>query len=166
MAEEEPLEPSTEGDSEMVTVIVARSEDEAEEYVELLSDHDIPAVVGTDGELDEDAPKPRRGLTRGVPVLVPEVLLDEASEVIADRESVEGLPVGDEDEDEEDEDEDEDELPFTGELRPDAEEEILDEEEDDEEDVFAVDDEDDDLDAFDDEDGLDDELDDLDEDER
>ena len=115
-----------------VPAFFARDQEEAAEYCELLSDHDIPARCESDGDSlagpDEDAGADadkdagadadkdagadadaeqraagRRGMTHGVPVLVPETLLDEASEVIADREDF-----ADFDEEEEDDEDDED----------------------------------------------------------
>ena len=80
-----------------VPAVVARSAAEAEEYYQLLSDHDIPAMIGDEdievGKDEDLKSAKRRGMSRGVPVLVPDVMLDEASEVIADREDL------DEDED-------------------------------------------------------------------
>lgn len=107
----EPLGPEK---TEFVPAVFARNSQEAAEYCELLNDHDIPATVGSD-EHGEDAAQSRRrgagprrsgrrGMTRGVPVLVPETLLDEASEIIAEREEFVEINGGDEeDEDEDDE---------------------------------------------------------------
>jgi hypothetical protein len=70
---------------EFVPAVFARSMEEAEEYRQLLDDHDIPSIIGADEE--EPPPAPRCGvgsMTRGLPVLVPEAMLDEASEVIAE----------------------------------------------------------------------------------
>ena len=98
--------------SEFVPAVLARTVEEAGKYRDLLDDHDIPAILGTDEELDEMTDEDRRlarnrGMTHGVPVLVPESLLDEASEIISDREAS-GALAGDEDEfDDEDEEEDE-----------------------------------------------------------
>jgi hypothetical protein len=94
-----------------VPAFFARDQEEAEEYCELLSDHDIPARCESDGdsladadEDDEDEQRAagRRGMTHGVPVLVPENLLDEASEVIADREDFADFDDDEDDEDDED----------------------------------------------------------------
>ncbi len=81
-----------------VSAVVARSQADAEKYRELLYDHEIPAIL----EEDDESPAPRpqhshtRRMTHGVSVLVPEPLLDEASEVIADREDLEEFePDGD-----------------------------------------------------------------------
>lgn len=82
------------GEGEYVPVVYARDLDQAEAYKELLADHEIPAM------LEEEALKGRRGL----PVLVPENLLDEASQVIADFEQNEAF---EEEEDFEEEEEDE-----------------------------------------------------------
>jgi hypothetical protein len=84
--------------------IFARSPEEAEEYCQLLEDHDIPAVV------DEEYQPPGKGRRRqkggGVAVLVPESLLEDARAFIAEMEERE--KVLDEDELEEDQDEEED----------------------------------------------------------
>jgi len=114
-----------------VPAFFARDQEEAAEYCELLSDHDIPARCESDGDSlagpDEDAGADadkdagadadkdagadadaeqraagRRGMTHGVPVLVPEALLDEASEVIADREDFADFEEEEEEEDDED----------------------------------------------------------------
>ena len=154
-AEEEPFDSESFGKDDYVAAFFARNIDEAEEYCELLSDHDIPARAGLDEELLAEADPDhraasRRGMTHGVPVLVPESLLDEASEVIADREDFDVFGDGEEadeeeDEDEEvfglgevaaddllgdDEDDEEEEVPFGG---GDDDEEEEDDEEDDEE---------------------------------
>jgi hypothetical protein len=105
---------SSEGEfADFVPAVFARSTTEAEEYRELLNDHDIPAIVET-GE--EDLPfraaraapvPPRPSVSRGVPILVPEALLDEASEILADRDFDEYRPPGDDDEEAGEEDEEE-----------------------------------------------------------
>jgi len=80
--------------TEYVAVVVARSLDHAETYRELLADHDIPSILGTEDEShgsDDDTSEEGPAMTRGVPVLVPEGLLDEAGEIIADREDFEEL---------------------------------------------------------------------------
>ena len=77
----------------------------------------------------------RRGMTHGVPVLVPESLLDEASEIIADREGFGEF------EDEEETDEEEDEEDFgLGEV---AAGDLLGGEDDDEDESLFGDDEED-----------------------
>ena len=93
--------------TDFVPTFLARSTEEAEGYRQLLDDHDIPAIVGTDEDLDEkgsplEAAR-RPGMTHGVPVLVPDVLLDEASEVIADRGKIDELDEDDLEEDQDDE---------------------------------------------------------------
>ena len=108
--EHEPDSFETEGD-DFVPALLARDLAEAQEYCDLLSDHDIPARVGVDDEpLEEGSSEQRlagrRGMTHGVPVLVPETLLDEASEVIADRDDFSDFDEDDEDDDDEDEDDD------------------------------------------------------------
>ena len=75
----------------LVAVTVAPSLSVAEQLRELLEDHDIPVVVAT-GSAIEDVPDALIeeavdiGPPLGVPILVPEVMLEEASEIIADRE--------------------------------------------------------------------------------
>ena len=90
--------------TEYVAVVVARSSEHAETYRELLADHDIPSILGTeDGSgSDDDTSEEGPAMTRGIPVLVPEGLLDEAGEIIADREDFEELDEEDDlDEDDE-----------------------------------------------------------------
>jgi hypothetical protein len=126
---------------DFVPAFFARDLEEAEEYCELLSDHDIPARAGVDAELaqgdSEQRVARRRGMTHGVPVLVPETLLDEASEVIADREDLADFS---EDELEEDEDEDDEVGEEFGLVAPEdgREEDEGDEEDDDEESSFLL----------------------------
>jgi hypothetical protein len=133
--EGEPLEAES---GEFVPAFFARDLHEAEEYCELLSDHDIPARAGVDEELaqgdSEQRVAGRRGMTHGVPVLVPETLLDEASEVIADREDLAGF---EEDELEEDEDEDDEDGQEYG-LAATEDGEEGDEEDEDEESSFLL----------------------------
>ncbi len=116
-AEDEPFDPETFSDGDYVPAFFARDIAEAEEYCELLSDHEIPARAGLDAELlDEADPDHRaashRGMTHGVPVLVSERLLDEASEVIADRDDFSDF----EDDDEVDDDDDDDDSFGLGEV--------------------------------------------------
>ena len=143
-AEEEPFDSESFGKDNYMSAFFARNIEEAQEYCELLSDHDIPARAGLDEELlakadPEHRAASRRGMTHGVPVLVPESLLDEASEIIADREGF------DEFEDEEETDEEEDEEDFgLGEV---AAVDLLggeDDDEDEEESLFGDDEEDED----------------------
>lgn len=85
------MSPEEQEYADFVPVVMARSTDEAEQYCELLSDHDIPALVGSN-KVDSPANNGKLasgcGVTRGVPVLVPAELLDEAGQIIADREDV------------------------------------------------------------------------------
>jgi hypothetical protein len=114
---------------DFVPAVFARTADEAEEYRELLNDHDIPAIIHEDEEEKPARPgraaaPPRKAMSRGVPVLVPEALLDEASEIIADRD-YHGLQPGEELEEEDDEEEDEEAVvaaPEEGEESDDIEE--------------------------------------------
>jgi hypothetical protein len=143
-AEEEPFDSESFGKDNYMSAFFARNIEEAQEYCELLSDHDIPARAGLDEELlakadPEHRAASRRGMTHGVPVLVPESLLDEASEIIADREGFGEF------EDEEETDEEEDEEDFgLGEV---AAVDLLggeDDDEDEEESLFGDDEEDED----------------------
>ena len=93
---------------DFVPAVVAKSAEEAERYRELLSDHDIPAVAATDDELDAELESrhliaEHGDLTGGVTVLVPEVLLEEASQIIADAENDDEFQVDDDELDEYDE---------------------------------------------------------------
>jgi len=136
---------------EFVPAVVARSTEEAEEYRELLNDHDIPAVVG---EIEVDDPDEEhrlargRGMGRGVPVLVPEAMLDEASEIIADREDDDEFRTDEEEVEEEDDEEfgypEEIDTELDDELEDEEEEELLLDDEEDDEDVFPYDDGDED----------------------
>ena len=153
-AEEEPFDSESFGKDNYMSAFFARNIEEAQEYCELLSDHDIPARAGLDEELlakadPEHRAASRRGMTHGVPVLVPDSLLDEASEIIADREGF------DEFEDKEETDEEEDEEDFgLGEV---AAADLLggkDDDEDEEESLFGDDEEDEDEDDEDDEEDL------------
>ena len=83
--QEEEFEPIGDEPSTYVPAVFAHSATEAEFYRDLLKDHDIPAILGTE---DEDETIGRPVISRGVPVLVPDAFLEEASEVIADREDL------------------------------------------------------------------------------
>jgi len=128
-------------EGDFVPAFFARTIEEAEEYCELLGDHDIPARCGLDDAAAEGDSEQRtaksRGMTRGVPVLVPEQLLDEASEIIAEREEFSDFDEqDDEDEEEEEEEEEADEDEF-------GLDDLEEDEEEDEEDEFLEDEEDD-----------------------
>lgn len=91
--------------AEYVAAVIARSVDHAEMYRQLFEDHDIPSILGTEDEApgpEDDALAEGAALAQGIPVLVPEGLLDEASEIIADREDFDEL---DEEDDLEEDDE-------------------------------------------------------------
>lgn len=140
--DEQETERSGEEHSGLVPAVVARSADEAEKYFELLKDHDIPAKVATnDAEIDDVRVACPRSMSHGIPVLVPEDMLDEASEVIADREEADEFRVHDD----RDEDEGEDDFGLGTEIGPGMAEAI-----DEEEDLFL--DKEDDLEGLDDED--------------
>ena len=94
-------------EDQFVPVAIARSDEQAQEYRELLADHGIEVLVGFDEWEARGEPDVEPGaLNRGVPVLVLASLLDEATEIIADREGDDDFDPEDEDEDEDDEDED------------------------------------------------------------
>ena len=105
------------GSEDFVPVVVARTIERAEQFKHLLEDHDISVMVGADGALEAPAPEAAADeggseLPRGIPVLVLESQLDEAGEVIAEREGFEGF--SDEDADDTDDDDEfglADELP-------------------------------------------------------
>lgn len=106
--DDEPFDLAPGGREDYVPVVVAKTMDQAEKYRDLLDEHDIPAITDPDYE-EESAEKARRGrITRGVPVLVPEALLDEASEIIADCEDLEEFAPAEDAEDEDEEDEEDD----------------------------------------------------------
>ena len=110
----EPLEVPDDDDPGFVPVVFVASLDEAERFRQLLDDHDIPAVIAADngianGEDSESRLGQLAGTAQGTAVLVPQVLLDDASQVIADFEDTEGFQPAD-DELGEDEEEDEDEF--------------------------------------------------------
>jgi hypothetical protein len=117
--------------NDFVPAVFAKDAGEAESYSELLRDHDIPAICGLDEaqkENGESGKKDRRcRMTRGIPVLVPEGLLDEASEIIADRENLAELGLNAAEEEEE---EDEDDLDVTEELGPDVSDDLDDQDKD------------------------------------
>ena len=127
-----------------VPAVFARSAEDAEKYRVLLDDHDIPAFVGDEGVPDRNKAQeasPPASITRGVPVMVPEPLLDEASEVIADFEDLDDFEL-----EEDVEEETDDEFGMGVEVDPDSDDLLDDEEdEDDEEDDDYVDEEDDDF---------------------
>jgi hypothetical protein len=126
--------PSEEEHPGFVPVIMARSPEEAEEYCQLFEDHDIDVVVG-DEDLEDRVVKGKiasRPPVGAIPILVAEDMLDEAREVLADREDVEFQLAGDEDDEYDDEDDGEDELDLVIDLE-DGDEDLIDEDEDDEE---------------------------------
>lgn len=94
---------------DFVPAVFARSMEQAEMFCELLNDHDIPATVGElSGDEEAGVTRGGRSMAHGVPVLVPEALLDEAGEVIAEREDAEGqFDLGAEELEDEDEEDDE-----------------------------------------------------------
>jgi hypothetical protein len=145
--EEYEFEPTEDEYGEFVPAVLARSSEDAEKYRELLEDHDIPVVLSDDEEKpaegDETPTRRRRGMSRGITVMVPDALLDEASEIIADREDTEEFEQDDEDFDDDEDDDEAEEFGLDG--------EPIEEEDDDEEDLFGgLDDLDDDLDDEDD----------------
>lgn len=119
-----------------VPAVFARNAEEAEFYRELLSDHDIPALIGADPAEEETVEGEDDGpvMSHGVPVMVPEAFLDEASEIISDHDEVDEFAVDEEDVDDEEDDEEE--------LGLEEEEEEDDEDEDGEFEEFEDDEED------------------------
>lgn len=118
MTAEEKFEPMK--DPQWVPVIIVPTDDQAEQYRELLTDHDLEVLVGLDqweahglAGADEENRQP------GVPVLVLDHLLEEARGIIVEREGESAF-----DPDIDDDDDDEHDLDFDH------------EEEDDEEDLF------------------------------
>jgi hypothetical protein len=134
---EEPEHPTAaaETDPSMVTAMFAGSLDEAERCCELLKENGIPALVGAS---EEDGCRAR---SVGIPLLVPEPLLESASEILSARtededEAPPDLSNGREDEDdfdddEDDEVEDEDEFEAEDEESWDDNDEDFDEDDDD-----------------------------------
>lgn len=108
--------PSDEDDSQFVPVMFARSGEEAERYRDLLEDHGVPAMIGSERDAEAEGASPSGpSMTHGVEVLVPEALLDEASEIIADREDLDEFSADDETDEEEDDD---DKVDLSEELDP------------------------------------------------
>ena len=99
-ADEDDFTPREDEDADFVAAVVARSHSEAQRYRDLLEDHGIPAII-EDERSQEEGPGLPTLLRQGIPVLVPEALLDEASEIIADRENLSEFKLVDEDEDDE-----------------------------------------------------------------
>jgi len=129
----------------LVPAVFARSVDEAEVYRELLEDHDIPAIVADD---DDDAEHVAAGapeLIHGVPIMVPEPMLDEAGEVIAHREDL--VPFQSDEEEDPFEEEEDDGLGRDAQIDGEFDDSF----DDDEDDLFGDDDDDpDELDDLDD----------------
>lgn len=103
MTGEEKFEPMK--DPQWVPVITVPTDAQAEQYRELLTDHDLEVLVGLDqweahgsAGADDENRKP------GVPVLVLDYLLEEARSIIVEREgeSVFDLDIEDEEDDEDD----------------------------------------------------------------
>lgn len=88
-------ESSSFAQEEYVPVVFARSMEEAEVYCELFSECDIPVRIGgeeseDEADADDENKQPgKRSISRGLPVLVPEAMLDEAGELVAERENAE-----------------------------------------------------------------------------
>lgn len=144
--EEHGMHPADKEHANFVSAVIARSLAEAKQYSELLGDHDIPAIVGGGEKAPDEDDSGRethsRSMANGVPVLVPEAMLDEASEVIADREDLDEFRVGEEKLEEEEDDELGLEQEITDDLAgsPDEEELQLDEDDEDDEDEEEDDD--------------------------
>ena len=161
MARKGQFDSSEKENAGYVPIVIAMSRQEAEQYCQLFNDHDIDAIVG-DEELDQAKVKVKlpgggRSAIGGVPVLVAEEMIEEAREVLADRDDVESFHVDQEDDLEEDDQEEEDE-----EFELDEDEELDEDlQEDDQEDEEEEDEEDDLLCEEDDEEELGGEEDDL-----
>ena len=99
--DEEPLRPMERRYLDYVPAVFARTLDQAEVFCDLLNDQDVPAIVAADeasgqnGDDEDHVHTP--GIPQGVPVLVPEALLEEASEIIADHEDMDEFQVNEED---------------------------------------------------------------------
>ncbi len=116
---------------EYVPAVFARTKKEADMYHQLLLDHEIESIIGYEEDEDSEDTNPERG--QGLPVLVLESYLDEASEIIADREDQDEFDDED-DEDEDEEDEYEDFSPANEEDLEDLEDDDDDDDDDDDED--------------------------------
>ena len=97
-----------EGLGRYVPAVYARTLEEAERYCQLLEDHEVPATI--DEDYQPPLPRSRRTVQEGVPVLVPESLLEDAKGYIAGMEEMNDLVEEEDylDEDEHAPDEDED----------------------------------------------------------
>ena len=116
---------------EFVPAVFAADLNEAEYLESLLDSADVPATI-------EDPPDDVFGAPSGVAVLVPEPLLDAATEVLAQDEEEDDL-IEDEEDDEDEEDELIDDLDEEEDL-DDLDDEEFDEEEEEEEDEDFLDD--------------------------
>ena len=105
MAYDDDYDVDSEDLGEYVPVTYARTPDEAERYRQLLEDHDVPAVV--DEDYEPGASPAWKSTGAGVPVLVPESLLEDAREFLAEIEEMAALP---DEEDEVYDDEEDDDL--------------------------------------------------------
>lgn len=76
-----------------IPAVYGRCLEEAEKYRQLLEDHDVPAII--DEEYEPGSAQNPGDVTQGVPVLVPESLLDEARAYIASLEEMKELVVED-----------------------------------------------------------------------
>ena len=91
------------GRKDFVPAVFAKSLEEGEVYCELLNEHDIPTILSDGGNGDGASGRSgrRSGITHGVMVLVPEMLLDEAGMVIAVQEELGEVDLAAADEDDE-----------------------------------------------------------------
>jgi hypothetical protein len=131
---------------DMVPVVYARNVTEAELYKQLLTTNDIPAVIEDDA--GETIGMPASIVGQGVPILVPDEMLSEASEIIAEHEDTEEDEELDEYEDVEEEGDedldDDEELDEDEEVEEEGEEKFDDDLDDDDMDDLDEVDEDDD----------------------
>ena len=114
-----------------VPAIYARNLVEAEFYKSLLVARDIPAII--EDAASESVGIPASIVGQGVPVLVPDVMLDEASEILAEHEDIqEDEELADYEETDEQYDDFDDDEDFEGDDLDDFDEDDLDDEDEDE----------------------------------
>ena len=88
-----------------VPLVRVPSQEEAERLRDLLEDHDIPSSIGSDEDVksDDDSAVPLdSGSVRGVQILVPIALIDEAQEIVADIDDTDEFDINEETVDSED----------------------------------------------------------------
>ena len=81
-------------DDDFVPAIFAHSSLEVSACIEILANHDIQTIVGDERDLERDEMEHiawSAGMTHGIPVLVPEALLDESGSILAGRDDIDGF---------------------------------------------------------------------------